>query len=172
MANMIPISTVTVGSAGSSILQFNNIPQNYTDLMVKLSIKSEATSTLLLLRMKINGYNAFTWQNLAAEGTTTGSYIQTSYGSDVTAHGTMVGTVAATTNTFGIAELYIPNYGSSNNKSYTLESTSEGTFAGSFMWVLGGLYSSTSPITSLTFYPETGNFAQYSTATLYGIRKY
>jgi hypothetical protein len=172
MANMIPISTITVGSAGTSILQFNNIPQNYTDLMVKLSTKSEYTGTLMLLRMKINGYNAFTWKSVVAEGTTTGSYIQTSYGADVTTHGTMVGTVSATTNTFGVSEIYISNYGSNNYKSYTVESVSEGTFTGSFMWLLGGLYSSNSPITSLTVYPETSNFAQYTTATLYGIRKY
>lgn len=169
---MIPISTVTVGNAGSSIIQFNNIPQNYTDLTVKLSTKSEYAGTLMLLRMKINGYNGFTWRSLVAEGTTAGSYIQTSYGADVTTHGTMVGTVSATTNTFGVAELYIPNYSGSTNKSYSMESLSEGTFSGSYIWMIGGLFSSTSPVTSLTFYPETGNFAQYSTATLYGIRKY
>ena len=172
MANMIPISTVTVGSAGSSAIEFNNVPQNYTDLMVKLSTKSTTTSTLLLLRMKLNGTNAFTWKSLVSEGTTAGSYIQTSYGADVTTHGTMVGTVSTTTNTFGVAELFIPNYSGSSTKAYSMESLSEGTFSGSFIWTLSGLFSSTAPITSLTFYPESGSFAQYSTATLYGIRKY
>jgi len=173
MANMIPISTVTVGSGGAATINFTSIPQTYTDLMVKISNKSTQTNTLVTIKMRLNNSTTgITWRNLVAEGTTAGSYDQAAYGGDTTIHGTSVGDVAATTSTFSQFEAYIPNYTSSAYKTYSTESVSEGTFSGAYGWFLSGLWSNTAAVTSLNFALDgTGNFAQYTTATLYGIRK-
>jgi len=37
------------------------------------------------------------------------------------------------------------------------------------MYMVAGVWNQTSAITSIKFTPNTGNFAQYSSATLYGI---
>ena len=42
---MTKLATVTVGSGGSSTITFSNIPQNYTDLVVKASLRGTTTTT-------------------------------------------------------------------------------------------------------------------------------
>ena len=37
---MTPIQTVTVGSGGAANITFSNIPQTYTDLVIKISARS------------------------------------------------------------------------------------------------------------------------------------
>ena len=77
----------------------------------------------------------------------------------------------ATANTFGSCEVYVPNYASSNNKSASGNSVAEDngtTYNGVEMEAM--LWSNSAAITQITVVPEAGNFAQYSTATLYGIK--
>jgi hypothetical protein len=85
----------------------------------------------------------------------------------------MPGTIAATTNTFGIYEVYLPNYTSNAPKSFSADTAFEGNISGSYLWTVSGLITSSAPVTSLSMAPESGySFSQYSSATLYGIRKY
>jgi hypothetical protein len=173
MANMIPISTVTVGSGGASNIQFTNIPQTYTDLMVKVSAKTTRDSTIVLFTLTVNGSTTMTWRSLVSEGTTAGSYLQSAYGATTNAIGGMPGTVSTTTNTFGIYEVYLPNYASSTAKSFSADTAFEGNISGSYLWTVSGLITASDPITSLSMAPESGyTLSQYSSATLYGIRKY
>jgi hypothetical protein len=76
----------------------------------------------------------------------------------------------ATANTYGNAELYIPNYASANQKSSSAEGVSESNNTGAFMAMEANLWANTAAITSITLTTGT-SFAQYSTATLYGISK-
>ena len=39
---MTPIYTVTVGAGGQAAIEFNNIPQTYTDLVIKVSSRTSA----------------------------------------------------------------------------------------------------------------------------------
>ena len=173
MANMIPISTVTVGSGGASSILFSNIPQTYTDLVVKASCKTTRDSTIVLLTLQVNGSTAMTWRSLISEGTTVGSYLQSAYGATTNAIGGVPGTVSTTTNTFGSYEVYLPNYASTTPKSFSTETAFEGNISGSYLWTLSGLITSSAPITSISVLPETSyTLSQYSSATLYGIRKY
>ena len=76
----------------------------------------------------------------------------------------------STASTFGSTEIYIPNYASANYKSYSIDSTEEENNATSYMQLYAGLWSDTSAITQVTLTFSTGDAAQYSTATLYGIK--
>jgi len=73
-----------------------------------------------------------------------------------------------TANTFASAEIYIPNYTSSNYKSLSVDFVGENNATTSYQYFTAGLFSNTSAITSLVI-DGTDNFVQYSTATLYGI---
>jgi hypothetical protein len=77
-----------------------------------------------------------------------------------------------TANTFSSTEIYIPNYASANYKSYSVDQVDEGNQTTVYSHLIAGLWSNTAPINQITFTPTSYNFVQYSTATLYGIRKY
>jgi len=166
MANMIPISTVTVGSGGSSAIEFTNIPQNYTDLIVKLSLRDNFTGGVADdLLLTINGSTA-SFSNRYIYGNGSNAFSGTAYGN-------LAGTTAsnATSNTFSNVEVYFPNYAGSTNKSYSVDAVSENNATEAYIHMIAGLRSNTDAITSLKF-STSYTMQQYSSATLYGIRKY
>lgn len=165
------IATYTVGSGGVPAISFINIPQTYTDLILKISMR-EATSNNGVVKLTFNssasGYTAkMLWGNGSSAGSSsnyTGS--GTYFGGDGTSAGS-----GNTANTFANAEFYIPNYTSSNNKSISLDGVSETNATAIFMGLSAGLWSNTSSINSITLVEYSGaNWAQYSTAHLYGIK--
>jgi hypothetical protein len=166
------IATTTVGAGGSAAITFSAIPAAYTDLLVFLS--GRTTSTYLTdvsgyCHLKING-NTSNGSSRAIYGTGSAA------GSFNVSNPPYVGyvpTSAATANTFGNMMIYIPNYAGSTYKSSLADSVAENNGTTAVSSLLGGLWSDTSAITSVEVYPNSayGNFAQYSTATLYGIVK-
>ncbi len=164
----IKIASVTVGAGGASSIDFTSIPSTYTDLCVKLSVRTDGTGAPWLL-LRFNG--------------STSSYTQRYlYGTGAAAASTTLGTAnymnlaaainstSQTASTFANAEVYLPNYAGSNNKSVSTDTGQENNATTAYATLAAGLWSNTSAINQVTFYPETGNFAQYSTATLYGIK--
>ena len=58
-----------------------------------------------------------------------------------------------------------------NNKSVSIDSVTESNDTSyGYQALVAGLWSNSAAITNITLTPETGNYAQYSTATLYGIK--
>lgn len=170
MANMIPISTVTVGSGGVTSIAFNNIPQIYTDLLIKTSVRVTSSGGYYM-DIRFNGSTSgYSWRQIYGTGSSVGS----NSGSGTS--GAFVGDendAGTTANTFDNREIYIPNYGSTNYKSISADNARENNATAATASLHAGLWSNTAPITSITLVDEAGaTFAQYSTATLYGIRKY
>lgn len=166
MANTFKkIQTVTVGSGGAASIDFTSIPQTYTDLKIVMSLRS--TGTGVSTRYAAVSFNSntsnYTYRRLYGNGSGTGSdngslrIIGTIPGSTVTA------------SVFGSIELYVPNYTSANNKSYSCDSVEENNATGAEQDMIAGLWSNTAAITSVTLTSDVGNFAEYSTATLYGV---
>lgn len=155
------IATVEVGSAGASSIDFTSIPQGYTDLKLVVCGRDGGVSGTFELRPNAATTNRTT-KELYGTGAAAGSQSQTAFYFDMEASN-------YTTNTFGSAEIYIPNYTSANNKSMSVDATSENNATTSYMRMAAWLWSSTAAITSLYLYPSSGSIQQYSTATLYGI---
>lgn len=166
MANMIPISTVTVGSGGAATIDFTGIPQTYTDLVVKYSLRNSSTSQGALIRFN-GSATGYAERSLYGTGSAVAAYSQTASSIEVN-----YATISTqTTSTFANGEMYIPNYTSSKYKSVSIDDVQENNATASYMLLNGALWSDISPINSITL--TSGNsFVQYSTATLYGIRKY
>jgi hypothetical protein len=165
----IKIATVTVGSGGSASMDFNSIPSTYTDLLVKISARTTNAAVNDNVSIRPNG-------------ATTSRSLRRIYGSGAnvatdTLTDIVVGNIAgstATANTFGNAEFYLPNYGSTTTyKSFSTDGVNESNIVSVvYSSIVAALWSSNSAITSLNLYSEAGaNFVQYSTATLYGISK-
>ncbi len=164
------ISSVTVGSGGASSISFTSIPGTYTDLCLKLSTRSDdGTASRRQLKVAYNGSTSdFTGRRLYGEDGGTGS--DSLSGSTGNSFGITDGD-ASTANTFGSAEIYIPNYAGSSYKSSSTDSVIENNSSTTYdNWLTANLWSQTAAITSITVTLTGGNFKQYSTAYLYGIK--
>lgn len=167
MANTYTLlETITVGAAGASTVTFNSIPQTgYTDLKIVMSVRSTNASNFDNPRISINGSTStFTRRELYAESGTVGSE---------SVADRIIGNCPAasiTSNTFGSLEFYLPNYTSSNYKSWSSDSVTENNSATNSMWLLAGLWSTVTAVSTIAVSLQTGsNFAQYSTFSLYGV---
>jgi hypothetical protein len=159
---LFKIASVTVGSGGASTIAFSSIPQGYTDLKLIYSTRDGDTGGSAVY-VTFNGLST-NRSMIILQGT--GS--ATSSGTDTVIYGR--GTSGdRTANTFSNGEIYIPNYTSSNYKSVSIDSVEENNATAARTAFTAGLWSSTAAITSITLTPSVSPFAQYSTATLYGI---
>jgi hypothetical protein len=161
---LFKIASTTVGSAGSATITFSNIPQGYTDLILKVSARSNKSGSTDYMLVTFNGSSSnISSRTLWGSGSSTGSYSSTSILPVFNGN-------TATSNTFGNMEIYIPNYTSSNYKSVSIDTVDENNATGASTGFDAGLWSSTSAITSISLTPRDGTLLlQYSTATLYGI---
>jgi hypothetical protein len=162
------ISSVTVGSGGAATMSFTSIPNTYTDLLIKMSGRSDAGSFPTYLRLNSDSGNNYTWVNLY--GFSGVAYSDTSGGNINYAWGGYTNASSLTASTFSNSEIYIPNYAGSNKKSASADGVMETNAANGVSLGIGAnLWNNTAAVTTITLLPSTGNFVQYSTAYLYGI---
>jgi hypothetical protein len=159
-------STVTVGSGGAATIDFTSIPATYTDLLIKLSSRSSDIGSSTGVVMQFNGSSAsLTYKLLEGSGSAAASY------SGSTGRIGVTDATGSTASTFGNLEAYIPNYAGSTNKSSSIDSVQENNASTAYADLSANLWSNTAAITSISLSLQAGNFAQYSTASLYGILK-
>jgi len=167
-SSMTKISSITVGSGGTSSFDFTSIPQTYTDLIVKISTRSTyAGGSANTIQLSLNGSTAsFSGKSIEGEASTvTSGSAARSIGATPSA--------TATSSTFSNGELYFPNYTSNNYKPFSYDVVMESNASSGVYNSLGaGLWSNTAPITSITISTNVNVWAQNTTATLYGVLKY
>ena len=165
------IATVTVGSGGAASIGFSSIPATYTDLVIKGSTRLEASDAGVQLVVRFNGNTSnYSRRNIDGNGSTASSnsgssetYMRFAYAEES----------VYTANTFNNFELYIPNYASSNNKSTSSDSVVENNATLAYAALHAGLWADSAAITSISMFDIStvqADFAEYSTATLYGIK--
>jgi hypothetical protein len=157
-------STVTVGVGGAASISFSSIPSTYTDLIVKVSARTDYSAGTVQLLLSLNGSAAsFSSRYLLGNGAAASSGTLAQY----------VGQTEPSTytsSTFSSHDIFIPNYAGSTNKSYSSDSATENNATTSYADLIAGLWSNTAAITSISLGLSSGNFVQYSTASLYGIK--
>lgn len=162
------IATVTVGSGGAANIEFTSIPATYTDLLVMLSARSTRSGQVnSSARVYFNNSTSnFSTRDLLGNGSAVSS---SSYSDGPLVY---IPAATATASTFGNAYVYVPNYAGSTNKSYSIDYVAETNAATiDAQGIAAALWSDTAAITSIKFTEANSqNFAQYSTATLYGIK--
>jgi len=156
------IATVTVGTAVSSI-SFTSIPNTYTDLFIITNERSANVGTVL---------NTMTTNNTTNyHNTYAGNRLGARVGS--VENGASPGRYAYQGNSgqaFGNSTIYIPNYAGSTNKSYSVESVFETNATSAIIELQGVVWSNTAAINAIQIYPNSGNYVQYTTAYLYGVK--
>ena len=163
--NITLIETKTVGSGGISSVVFSNIPQTYTDLKISISGRTNRNSTFDNLNIGFNSSQSnFTGKVLAGYGTSG------TEGASAAQLVASINSATSTANVFSTVDIYISNYTSSNYKSFSADAVNENIDGFAVSLVGAGLWSSTSAISSIEFYPVYGTlFTELSTFSLYGI---
>lgn len=168
---MTLISTATVGSGGATSITFSSIPSTYTDLCLKVSLRKDSNYTRRILQLTFNGVTSG-YLDRALYGNGTSAASDTNLGGTAAIAIVDVPAALATSNTFSNIEIYIPNYTSSNSKLISVDGAGEDNSATNpLLGITAGLSNITSAISSINLYTDQGgNFVQYSTASLYGIK--
>jgi hypothetical protein len=171
MANTFELIASYTASGAVSSIDFSSIASTWTDLVVRVSARTDRPNDAESIGVKFNNdaSSIYSYRILYGVGSGTPSSTSGSAGSFLWG-GETTG-ANATASTFGSTDIYIPNYAGSNNKSLSADLTSENNATGVIQGLSAGLYSSISAINRITLSPGSGySFQQYSTAYLYGVK--
>jgi hypothetical protein len=165
---MTLISSQTI-SSNTTTVTFLSIPQTYTDLKFVVSARSSNNAYSAAwsdTNLYFNGSNtSLSIRDLAG----TGSGATSNPGTVITIRIPSSGT---TSNTFGNAEVYIPNYTGSTNKSSSVDLVTENNATQSRTELQATLWSNAAAITSISIQGiDSAQFVPNSTFYLYGIVK-
>ena len=162
---MQPIFTQKVNSA--SFIGFNNIPQNYTDLLLKLSIRATAAQ-YDSVGIIFNGSQYSRSRNIM-QGTGSGTSSNRGTYRDI---GAMGGT-NTTSNVYSSYDIYIPNYTLSIFHQCIVDAVLENNASEGYCYLTSFVDLNNSPITNLSISSSTtgANLGPDSTMTLYGISR-
>lgn len=177
-----PIITTRLSTSAASIT-FSSIPGNYTDLLIKLSGRSTATSVASPngarnIQVVFNdNTTAANYSQIFGGLSDTGTVMTSSFNGTQSAfilYGTCTDVNAA--NTFSTNEIYIANYSSTTlQKSIWYEGGAENnTFALNggqpYSGFVNGRFAQTAAITSVSLTPDNGDWKSGTSVTLYGIK--
>jgi hypothetical protein len=153
-----PIATYTVSGTSTSTYTFSSIPATYTDLILIGNLGTSANANIYLRFNSDTGTNYSdteiygTGSAAASDRSTNQTYVYTGYNASTDRLMIKVD-VMNYSNTTTYKTALIRNGGSADNVRARVD-----------------LWRSTSAINSLTVFPSSGNFADGSVFTIYGIK--
>ena len=162
------IATVTVGSGGAANVEFTSIPATYKHLQVRYFSRSTATEVTNALYVQVNGAtgNVYSYHTLSGNGTSASA----SGGGTVNVSYSLNAGASATSSVFGVGIFDLLDYENTNKyKTIRILSGIDNNGSGS-VGLFSGSYQNTSAVTSLKFFANSGNIAQYSHFALYGVK--
>ena len=167
------IATVTVGSGGASSIEFTSIPGTYQHLQVRMIQKFTTTSGIISnarARFNSDSGNNYARHNLYGTGSSAFAYAESSMAYAYV--GWPLDSSATTSNTFSAAIIDLLDYAStSKTKTVRIFHGNEANNSSyGNVGISSALWNSTSAVTSITITSDTGNWAQHTTAALYGIK--
>jgi hypothetical protein len=166
------IATSTAGAGGLSSVTFSSIPSTYKHLQIRATARIGVNNPgndggYVGLRFNSDTGTNYTTHIINGNGATAGStawtgineiYFQRFAGNNTGA------------NIFGAGVLDILDYQNTNKNTTIRNLAGFDNNGGGLMYLTSGLWLNTSAITSITLTPEAGNFLQYSSLALYGIK--
>jgi len=163
-----PIYTQSIAGGSTGFISFNNIPQTFTDLKLEISGRENTVSgqTFVALYVRFNNDSSSLYSDTRLYGS--GSAASSSRVSGTANYIGSDPAALSTANTFNNTEVYIPNYTGSNYKQIITDSVAENNASTVDMFLLAGLYRSTSAISSIQVLPQI-TFSGYTTISLYGV---
>lgn len=167
MANTYTLISSNVLSTATASVTFSAIPNTYTDLVIKASIRNSSggtAATAVTFNGQASGYSV---TRLRANGTTASSGRTT--GATFLYYG--INDSTYTSNVFNSWEMYLPNYLSTTSKpSSVIQATENNSIADFYIDLDAGLSNITSAITSITITANGNTWVAGSSFYLYGIK--
>ena len=164
---LIDKAILTASQATVSFTGLGSFSSTYTDLLVKVSARSDSSTTGINIQFNSS---ATGYSMIRLYGTGSGSPASDTGGGSTFISNTMINDSGYTANTFGNGEIYIPNFSSSNHKSISVDGVSENNATTALMMLTAGLWSNTAAITSIQLTSNVGNFVSGSSFYLYGLK--
>lgn len=166
------IETKTLASATTEIA-FTSIPQDATDLLALVSVRSADTSAFERLSVRFNSDSGTNYSSRFLYGDGGSAFSSNRTGANLFSLEAGVQGTNSTSNTFSNGSLYIPNYTSSVAKSLSSDSVVENNGASAGLAITAGLWNNTAAITSISFsyFIGAANLVAGCTISLYKITK-
>ena len=167
------IATTTVGAGGSATVTFSSIPATYTHLQVRLFARTSITAGNqddTLMRFNSDTSSNYAGHQLYGDGSSAGAGslggtppVNVMYPAFITSN-------SATANSYGVGIIDILDYTNTNKYKVMRSLNGHDNNGNGFILLRSGLWMSTSAISTITFTLGSGNFTQYSSFALYGIK--
>jgi hypothetical protein len=158
------IATTTVGAGGVSSITFSSIPSTYKHLQIRLFSNAGGNDTFY----QFNGDTGanYTRHFLYGNGTSAlaGSSISVDSGSIAYSAPT------ANTNVFGAAIFDVLDYANTSKNTTTRSITGFNNNGIGLVVQYSGLWLNTAAVSSIVMRPYAGNFNQYTSVALYGVK--
>lgn len=158
------IQTYTVGSGGSSLITFSSIAADWKHLQLRVLLKPVNNNTWLLGQVNGVTTSKYAWHELYGNGATASA--------GGTSNQTAMILMDNISNTnFGAAVIDYLDYSNSNINKTVKSLAGQDNNGSGYMGFYSSLYwNNTNAITQIDLYLSSGNFAQYSSFALYGIK--
>lgn len=157
---LIQYSEITDASGQASIV-LNNIPGTFTDLLLVVSTRTNGGGPDCLFYLNGDRSN-LSGQRIRGNGSDVLASLESPYLENQVS--------GDTAGIFSSGSAYITDYAKATYKSISTDAIRENNATDSRQALMGGVWASNDPITSITIQPSAAvNFIQYSSATLYGI---
>ena len=169
------IATVTVGSGGTSEVNFTSIPATYTHLQIRaIGRMTNAGSSTNSISMRFNSDTGSNYSDHRILAENASMYSQNSVSLTYLSQVAQWPLASSTASAFGAVIIDILDYANTNKKKTlrSLNGSQGNNTSVADIALASGLWNSTSAITSIsiTGTAYSGGFAEYSTFALYGIK--
>lgn len=165
------IASSTVGATSVASIDFTGLSSLFTDLAIFTSVRSSDLGIRTALNMTVaSSGSSYTSRLLRGYDNTT---VDSATGGTTSINTMRVPAALNTASVFSNDVIYIPSYRSSNYKSISVDNTMETiltTGTTNYLSFTAGLWSNTSTISQISFTLGAGNFVQYSSIYIYGVK--
>lgn len=155
------------GTGSSGTITFTSIPQDYKQLQIRLTAKSDTTEDIIKITMNGITSGVYIRHSMRATGNGVTSLATTPSQTSISLASIM--SASTTAKAFGAGVIDILDY-ASTTKNTTVRGLYGFTDSTNRVSVGSGLYNQTTAVSSLTLTAPTGNFTSSSRFSLYGIR--
>ncbi len=158
------IATVSVGAGGQSTISFTSIPSTYKHLQIRYINTTSTTNQNLVVTFNSDTGSNYAWHRLLGDGSSAIADASS------TTTGMTIGRSGGNSSSFAGGVFDLLDY--ANTSKYKTARTLYGTDqnGSGLIFLASGLWQNTAAVTTITFTPASGNFAQYSSFALYGIK--
>ena len=163
------IETITAGAGGLAAITFSTIPSTYKHLQIRGISRSTDSAAYTQTKLTINGVTTnYTLHQLFGDGASATAFAQTAQSS--TQYESMTADTASAS-IYGVTIIDILDYLSTDKyKTFRIMGGYDANGSGRLALSSGMTTTNTNAITSVTLTPRFGNFKQYSSFALYGIK--